>query len=133
MTLIEKLNDLIEQATKERSHYYVAFLVTEARDEIDRAFATLERYGVPANRAKSIANGITVLVTRMDRELEEAKRLYHELLYQVHNKIPGETRHETAKRIIKERETPRVTEIPHTFAAAERDPFYDPQQNPSGS
>lgn len=40
-----------------------------------------------------------------DRD-RRAMELYHDLLYQVANKIPGETRHETAKRIIRQHETP---------------------------
>ncbi len=34
MGIIEKINDLIEQATKERSHYYTASVLKEARREI---------------------------------------------------------------------------------------------------
>lgn len=33
-------------------------------------------------------------------------KLYHELLYEVANKYEGETRHETARRFIRERQTP---------------------------
>ena len=36
---------------------------------------------------------------------DATKALYHELLYQVESKYPGESRHETAKRIIHEHET----------------------------
>jgi len=35
--------------------------------EIDRAFQMLEVYGVPRERAKTVANGIQVLVTRIDK------------------------------------------------------------------
>ena len=38
--------------------------------------------------------------------LEEVKKKYQELLYCVENKFPEETRHETAKRYIMEREKP---------------------------
>ena len=34
--LVKRLNELIEQATKERSHYYVKKIAEEARDEIER-------------------------------------------------------------------------------------------------
>ena len=38
------------------------------------------------------------------RRAEKAERLYNDLLMQVANKIPGETRHETARRIIDQHE-----------------------------
>lgn len=38
-------------------------------------------------------------------KLRERVELYNELLYQVQNKIPGETRHQTAARIIHQHET----------------------------
>lgn len=38
------------------------------------------------------------------RERDDVTALYHDLLYQVGNKYPGETRHETARRYIRERE-----------------------------
>lgn len=38
------------------------------------------------------------------RELEETKQKYYELLYQVASKLPDETRHETAKRYIRQAE-----------------------------
>ena len=45
-----------------------------------------------------------------------AMELYRDLLYGVVNKVPGETRHETAKRIIRQHETPsndpEVTDVP---------------------
>lgn len=41
--------------------------------------------------------------------------LYHELIMEVAKKYPGETRHETARRYIRERETPN----PDQVAAAE--------------
>jgi len=46
-------------------------------------------------------------VTDTQKECAEA---YQELLYQVVTKIPGETRHETALRIIADAETPEVSE-----------------------
>jgi hypothetical protein len=39
-----------------------------------------------------------------EAELSRLKADYSELLYQVQQKIPGETRHETAKRIIRQHE-----------------------------
>jgi len=43
-------------------------------------------------------------VSQLERELAEAKRNYMELIMSVGNKYPNETRHETAKRYIQERE-----------------------------
>ena len=34
MTIIEQLDDLIKQATTERTHYYVKHVAEKARDEI---------------------------------------------------------------------------------------------------
>ncbi len=42
-------------------------------------------------------------------ELEAVAEKYRELLYQVACKFPNETRHETALRYLKERETPAMT------------------------
>ena len=42
-----------------------------------------------------------------EAELSRLKADYSELLYQVQQKIPGETRHETAKRIIRQHEVCR--------------------------
>jgi hypothetical protein len=39
------------------------------RRDTERAFQMLEMYGVSRERAKNVANGIQVLVTRMDREI----------------------------------------------------------------
>lgn len=39
------------------------------------------------------------------REVDKWRRLYHQLLYAVESKHEGETRHETALRYIRERET----------------------------
>jgi len=44
------------------------------------------------------------LARQLERELAEAKRNYMELIMSVGNKYPNETRHETAKRYIQERE-----------------------------
>jgi len=51
------------------------------------------------------------LEVNVDKERERAKQLadlshnYHELLYAVENKCPGETRHQTALRYIREQES----------------------------
>ena len=44
------------------------------------------------------------VVDELERELAEAKRSYMELIMSVENAYPNETRHETAKRYIQERE-----------------------------
>lgn len=36
----------------------------------ERAFSTLDAYGVPAQRGRNVANGIMVMMTRMDREYD---------------------------------------------------------------
>ena len=40
----------------------------------------------------------------LEQELERYKNLYNDLLFYVGTKYPGETRHETAKRYIQEKE-----------------------------
>lgn len=42
MTVIEKLKDLHEQATNERSHYYTASVIREAITEIERLQAAVK-------------------------------------------------------------------------------------------
>jgi uncharacterized protein (DUF1697 family) len=39
--------------------------------ENEKAFRVLAGYGVPKERAKSVSNGIQVLVTRMEKEIDE--------------------------------------------------------------
>ena len=43
-------------------------------------------------------------VEQLERELDETMRNYMELIMSVENAYPNETRHETAKRYIQERE-----------------------------
>ena len=40
------------------------------KGELERAFAMLTMHGVPKERAKTVANGIDVLMTRVDREIK---------------------------------------------------------------
>lgn len=47
-------------------------------------------------------------------ENQERERLYADLLYQVENKVPGESRHETARRIIREHECHSAEAAPQT-------------------
>ena len=44
MNIIDKLHDLHKQATVEKSHYYVASVVTEAIQEINELRAKVEEY-----------------------------------------------------------------------------------------
>lgn len=55
--------------------------------DLERSFKALEMYGVPRERAKSVSNGIMVLVTRMDKEVaqlmkerDDARELYQSAL-----------------------------------------------------
>jgi hypothetical protein len=66
-------------------------------DNIDasRAQVALDRY-------RSIVGGASPAPGWQD----DYKALYHELLYEVVKKHPGESRHQTAKRYIREHETP---------------------------
>lgn len=43
--------------------------IEQRNQEIERAYQTLSSYGVSKERARSVANGIMVLVTRMDKEI----------------------------------------------------------------
>lgn len=43
----------------------------EAKNEIAKTFSILSVYGVPQERARRVANGIEVLVTQMDRQVQE--------------------------------------------------------------
>lgn len=45
------------------------------------------------------------MAVNLEAELRHVRWLYMDLLYAVQNEHPGETRHETAKRIIVEHET----------------------------
>lgn len=42
-------------------------------EQLDRAYSVLELYGVPKERARSVANGIEVLVTRCNRQIQDLK------------------------------------------------------------
>ena len=58
----------------------------QAKDKvIDRAYKVLNGYGVPKQRAKSVSNGIQVLVSRMDKEIwflqQEIGRLKEKLKF----------------------------------------------------
>src|SRR5512135_2930693 len=46
----------------------------KAENELAKAFSTLSICGVPQERARRVANGIEVLVTRMDREILDYKQ-----------------------------------------------------------
>jgi hypothetical protein len=52
---------------------------SDYQKEQDAAFNYLSMCGVPKERARSVFNGIGVLVTRMDRQVNDLERLTHEL------------------------------------------------------
>lgn len=43
--------------------------ITQMQREIEKSYSMLAHYGVPKERAKSVNNGIMVLITRMDKEV----------------------------------------------------------------
>ena len=49
----------------------------------DKAFGTLDCYGVPKSRARYVALGIEVLVTRMDKQHADDLRAIHDLEKQI--------------------------------------------------
>lgn len=49
-------------------------------------------------------------ISSLQARIEALTEKYNDLLYQVQNKIPGESRHETAKRIIAQHESRRCDE-----------------------
>ena len=59
-------------------------------------------------RGKSnvVVEALALKVAQLEAENDRLQEKYADLLYQVQNKIPGETRHETAKRIINQHERP---------------------------
>lgn len=52
-----------------------------------------------------VQDGLADEIAALEQRLAEAERLHKELLMGVARKFPGETRHETALRYIKERES----------------------------
>jgi hypothetical protein len=66
-------------------------------------------------------------LSEQDEALTALKALYHELLYQVGNKYPGESRHETALRYIRQAEQPRGGPVSATKADAGATPTEEPQ------
>lgn len=69
--------DQIEQTWTTRN-LLVFSKLTESVDEIERAFQMLEINGVPRSIAKTIANGIEVLVQRMNKEINSVKEIKSE-------------------------------------------------------
>lgn len=45
----------------------IEFTLESIKTDHDNAFSVLQTYGVPRERAKTVSNGIMVLMTRMDR------------------------------------------------------------------
>ena len=63
-----------------------------------------------------IERGLKDAAQTSQQDTRDYKELYFELIMEVAKKWPGETRHETAKRYIVERETPD----PNACASAEQ-------------
>lgn len=81
-------------------------LITTLRAEVERL--TQEREGDRADRARILSayNDCAASLRSAEAELAEARKLYQELLFAVERKWPGESRHQTALRYIREREMP---------------------------
>ena len=97
------MSDLVERLHKVDD--WPREICREAADEIERLHDLhLERTKLTS---KMIAerDDARVQAERLRAALEELREKYEELLYQVASKYPGESRHDTAKRYIHERET----------------------------
>jgi seryl-tRNA synthetase len=80
-------------------------MITPTPAELDALVADLVDYGSTtpwhfASRCLAAADAIRSL----RRDLEEVREKYNELIYQVGNKFPEETRHETALRYLRNAE-----------------------------
>ena len=64
------------------------------------------------------------IVSERLKGLEKISKLYYELLFQVSKIYPGETRHETARRYLRDRETI----LGHGESAKQSTPTLTPQQ-----
>jgi len=66
------------------------------------------RYREPEWEGQTVVrlDDVLALLDATPTETPDYKALYHELLYEVANKVPGESRHESARRIIRQHETP---------------------------
>ena len=80
--------DMPAEATKRLQYICstASILIQSFAAERERAFQMLELYGVPRERAKSVSNGIDVLMARMrkerdalQRQIEEARNIIEEL------------------------------------------------------
>ena len=90
-----------ENERLERARADAISIADAAQAEIERLRADLADHRV--------MHGDTVMqlqhkIADLGAELATARNLHMDLLFQVQNKWPGETRHETAKRYIRERE-----------------------------
>jgi hypothetical protein len=74
-------------------------------DEIDQSDKPMPVRVVRSHEAlRAELTALTAQVERLTLELDEANTLYHDLLFQVGTKHPGETRHETARRYLNQHE-----------------------------
>ena len=67
----------------------------------DAEFTNYYRFNAYVPKESAIA-----FAKKLERELAEAKRNYRDLIMSVGKAYPNETRHQTALRYIRERETP---------------------------
>jgi len=65
-----RVPDFISRLSKADQEVFNFLLSQQTTDHIDRAFQTLTLYGVQRERAKTVPNGIDVLMTRMKKEVE---------------------------------------------------------------
>lgn len=56
-----------------RAKAYNTKLEMEQAEEIERCFSMLERYGIPRGRARSVYNGIQVLVSRIEKDYNKVE------------------------------------------------------------
>ena len=86
----------------EKDRIGVSDILREMREYAEK------RYLGPRSRVVVWADAISEIehcrkdAERMQKEIEMLQELYNELLYQVEQKHPDETRHETAKRLIQQ-------------------------------
>ena len=77
-------------------------------DDIDaeaakQTLAEVQEWG-DENLAGHLRRSLDAILARLEGGSDDVSKLYYELLYEVANKVPGETRHDSAKRIIHEHE-----------------------------
>ena len=87
-------------------------LVKNLKKEIESLRDTLAKKGSNYAMLEAENRYLHDLLRRLEAENKELKDKYYELLYAVEQKFPGETRHETALRYIRQREENKGGNIP---------------------